>query len=71
MKTDNEIRIEGMNVLFKYMDIVDAEKFVSLLQRDRFDYTKWRQKLYEGLSVKELSAKAMQFRKMNSSILEG
>ena len=47
MKTDTEIRNEGFAILFKYMDLVEAERFVSLIQRERFDYTKWRQHLFE------------------------
>ncbi|MCB1176215.1 MAG: hypothetical protein KDK36_01435 [Leptospiraceae bacterium] len=62
MKTDTEIRLEGMKILFANMDIVEAEKFISIIQRDRFDYTKWRQKLYEGMTVRELSQKAMKLR---------
>ncbi|HMW05924.1 MAG TPA: hypothetical protein PK079_10570 [Leptospiraceae bacterium] len=62
MRTDTEIRLEGMKILFSNMDIVEAEKFISIIQRDKFDYTKWRQKLYEGLSVRELSKKAMHLR---------
>lgn len=62
MKTDKEIRLEGMKILFANMDIVEAEKFISLIQRERFDYTKWRQSLYDGLSVRELSRKAMKLR---------
>lgn len=69
MKTDNEIRLEGMKVLFANMDIVDAEKFISIILRDRFDYTKWSQKLYEGMTVRELSAKAMKLRNSKKSIL--
>ncbi len=68
MKTDTEIRLEGMKILFANMDIVEAEKFISIIQRDRFDYTKWRQNLYEGLSVRELSRKAMKLRDKKRNI---
>ncbi len=60
MKTDTEIRVEGMNILMKYMDIVDAERFVSIIQMEKFDYTKWRQNLWTGLSVREISKIAME-----------
>ncbi|MDX1960003.1 MAG: hypothetical protein SFU98_15660 [Leptospiraceae bacterium] len=62
MRTDTEIRLEGMKILFSNMDIVEAEKFISIIQRDKFDYTKWQQNLYEGFSVRELSRKAMLLR---------
>lgn len=40
MKSDMQIRYEGFQALFDNMDIVDAEKFIALINRDRFDYTK-------------------------------
>ena len=69
MRTDTEIRIEGMKILFANMDNVEAEKFISIIQRDKFDYTKWRQNLYEGLTVKELSEKAMRLRDLKNKKL--
>lgn len=60
MKTDTEVRLEGMNVLMKHMDILDAERFISIIQTDKFDYTKWQQNLWEGLSVREISKLAME-----------
>jgi hypothetical protein len=68
MRTDAEIRLEGMKILFANMDIVEAEKFISIIQRDKFDYTKWRQNLYEGLSVRELSKKAMLIREKRKTM---
>ena len=68
MRTDAEIRLEGMKILFANMDIVEAEKFISIIQRDKFDYTKWRQNLYEGLSVRELSKKAMLLREKRKTM---
>ena len=61
MKTDTEIRNQGFKALFNNMGIVEAERFITLLQREKFDYTKWRKKLFNDLSVEELSKKAMNF----------
>ncbi|MDF3821870.1 hypothetical protein P3G55_18340 [Leptospira sp. 96542] len=60
MKTDTELRVEGMNLLLKNMDIVDAERFFALIQGEKFDYTKWRKNLWEKNSVKEISKLAME-----------
>ena len=62
MKTDTEIRTERISILFKYMGNIEAERFVSLIQRERFDYTEWRKKLFEGKTVHEISAEAMKIR---------
>lgn len=61
--TDTEIKIKGLEVLTRYMGLVEAEKFVSLIQREPFDYTKWRATLFEGMAGEEISRKAMEYRK--------
>jgi hypothetical protein len=43
------------------MDIIDAEKFITLINRERFDYTKWRQNLFEDMSVSDIVQKGRDF----------
>jgi hypothetical protein len=62
MMTDTEIKIKGLQILTKHLGNIEAEKFVALIQREPFDYTKWRQGLDEDLSVEEISRKAMDMR---------
>jgi hypothetical protein len=50
-----------MAILTKYMDNLEAERFITLIQRDKMDYTEWRQGLFAGLSGREISKAAMQF----------
>ena len=42
MKTDSEIRAEGMAILVSALGVVDAERFIASLSRERFDYTRAR-----------------------------
>lgn len=64
MKTDAVIKQEGISALISKLGYVDAERFIVLINREPFDYTKWRQEsLDEGLSVRELSQKAMAYSK--------
>jgi len=65
MKTDNEIRLEGFNFLVKNMSSVDAERYIAILQTDKFDYTQWRTNLFNGLSAREISRMAMQSHQKN------
>ena len=60
--TDTEIRLKGIQILTDYIGDVEAERFVALIQREPFDYTKWRQGIDEDLSVEEISKKAMSLR---------
>ncbi|MEY2700626.1 MAG: hypothetical protein RIQ52_1381 [Pseudomonadota bacterium] len=58
MKTDGEIIDSGFQSLFSSLSMVDAERFIMLIKRDQFDYTKWQSKLWENETVESLSAKA-------------
>lgn len=66
MITDSELKSKGLQILAKYLGNIEAEKFIALIQREPFDYTKWRQDLDEDLSVEEISRKAMAFRNKES-----
>ena len=66
MLTDTEIKIKGFEVLVNTFGKVDAERFIALIQREPFDYTKWRQELDEDLSIEQISRKAMSLRKKTS-----
>jgi hypothetical protein len=61
--TDTEIRLNGINALIAALGEVQAERFISLILREPFDYTQWQQKLWLDKSIEELSSMAMQHRK--------
>jgi len=67
MLTETEIKIKGMKVLTKGMGKVEAERFISLLLREPFDYTKWQKGLFANISIKELSNMAMEHRRTYKS----
>lgn len=60
-KTDSVIRQEGIQVLMEHLGYVDAERFISLMIREPFDYTKWRKTNLEDIDVHELSHRAMDY----------
>ena len=68
MKTNTQIAYEGFSTLFNNMDILDAERFITILLREKFDYTKWRQDLFEDLSIEEISQRAMDYIKSKNNI---
>lgn len=61
MITDTELRLKGIKVLTDALGNVGMEKFISLLLREPFDYTKWQQDLWKDKSVNQLSKEAMTF----------
>jgi len=64
--TDTEIKIEGLRILAQNLGIVETERFVALLQREPFDYTKWQRGLWAGRTVEDISAAAMETRHSES-----
>ena len=58
MKTDSEIINRGFETIFSSLGMVDAERFIMLIKRDKFDYTEWQKKLWSNESVESLSDKA-------------
>lgn len=63
MKVDTEIKMLGLEILTKHLGIVETERFIALIQREKFDYTTWRENLFVGLSGEEISKRAMEFQK--------
>lgn len=59
MKTDTEIRLQGMEALLQRLGEVEAERFISLIQREPFDYTVWQRTLWASNSVRELDRKSV------------
>jgi len=59
MITDTEIKVRGLEILTEHLGDIEAERFIALIQREPFDYTKWRQGLDEELSIEVISEKAM------------
>ncbi len=59
IKSDSVLKLEGMNILIKELGEVDAERFISLIIKEPFDYTKWQEDLFKNEEVRELSKKAM------------
>jgi hypothetical protein len=37
--TDNEIKLQGLNALVNFLGEIKAERFISLILRELFDYT--------------------------------
>ncbi|MEI7989981.1 MAG: hypothetical protein WCI88_13165 [Chloroflexota bacterium] len=63
MKTDTEIKLTGTQVLIEALGELDAERYISLLTREPFDYTRWQRDLWTERSIEDISEKAMHFHK--------
>jgi hypothetical protein len=59
MSTDTEVRIRGLRALVEALGTVEAERFITLILREPFDYTQWQRQLWAERSVDEISKAAM------------
>lgn len=60
MKTEAEIRMKGMQALIGALGLVEAERFLAAVSRDKFDYTEWRRTGLPAMTIEEISAAANQ-----------
>lgn len=63
MRTDTIIRNEGTQVLMEKLGLIEAERFIMLIQKEPFDYTQWQDDLFEEMSIEEISQKAADYQK--------
>lgn len=68
IKVDAEIKVSGFEILSRYLGLVEAERFIALIQREKFDYTQWRQNLFAELSGEEISRQALEFQRRKPSV---
>ncbi len=61
MKTDITILREGMSALIAALGAVDAERFISMVKRDTFDYTEWQRTLWSDKNIDEIHALASDY----------
>lgn len=61
MKTDTVLRCDGMRILAQHLGMVEAERFVALIQREPFDYTQWRQGLFLDVSLDQFLDNARKY----------
>jgi hypothetical protein len=55
-----------MDVLIKTLGEVDAERFVTIIKTDAFDYTKWQRNLWKDKTIDEIYDMAVKFEESQS-----
>jgi len=59
MRSDTLIKSDGMRILAEKLGIIEAERFITLVLREPFDYTDWQHNLYGNMGVRELYDKVV------------
>jgi len=60
MKTESEIRMQGMQALIGSLGLIEAERFLIAVNQDKFNYTEWRRTGLPDMSIDQIAAQADQ-----------
>ena len=63
------IMTAGMKLLRENLGLIECEIFISGIKQDRFDYTEWRENLYEDMSIDELVGSATAYMKEHPELI--
>ena len=61
--TGNTIDImnRGMQCLTEKLGVVEAEQFISIIIREKFDYTKWQRQYFDAMRPGEFHKNALEY----------
>lgn len=60
MKTESEIRMQGMQALIGSLGLIEAERSLISVNQEKFNYTEWRRHGLPDLSIEQIAAAANQ-----------
>lgn len=61
MESMTEIMNKGMKCLTQHLGSIEAEQFISIIIREKFDYTKWQREYFDAKSPEAISNEASSF----------
>jgi len=61
MKTESEIRMQGMQALIGSLGLIEAERFLISVNQEKFNYTEWHRHGLPDLSIEQIAAAANQY----------
>lgn len=53
-----ELLSRGMRILNRELGSIDAERFISVVLQEQFDYTKWQREYFDAMSPEEFGNEA-------------
>ncbi|MBR2208075.1 MAG: hypothetical protein IJ859_04620 [Synergistaceae bacterium] len=58
-----DIMNKGMQCLVENIGVLEAEQFISVIMREKFDYTKWQREFYDHMDAGEFHKRAVEYAK--------
>lgn len=65
MTSNIEIVNKGINCLLEKLGVIETKQFISVIMREKFDYTKWQQQKFDDVSSDDFNAAAVAYAKEN------
>jgi len=59
----------GMIALRETLGYIDCEDFIASIRENDFDYTEWRENLYEDITTEELVRKAAEYERQHPELI--
>ena len=63
------IMTAGMRLLRENLGLIETEIFIVNVKNKGFDYTEWRENLWEDITTEELFAKAAEFQRQHPELI--
>ncbi len=60
-----EIMNREIHCLLEKLGVVETERFIAVINRERFDYTKWQRERFDDMSSDEFNSVAAAYSKKN------
>ena len=60
-----EVMDRGMACLLKGLGSIDTERFISLISREKFDYTEWQRSHFDSVSSDDFYRAAVEYAEKN------
>lgn len=65
MTGDIEIMNRGINCLLEKLGVVETERFIAVINREKFDYTRWQRQRFDGMGSDEFNDAAIAYSREN------
>ena len=65
MVSDIEIMNRGIYYLLEKLGVVETERFIATISRERFDYTKWQRERFDNMDPDEFNEAAVEYSQKN------
>lgn len=59
MVSDIEIMNKGIRCLLEKLGVVETERFIAVINKEKFDYTKWQRERFDHMSSEEFNEAAV------------